>query len=457
MNVLITFMPQLSGKTRFERLYAPPLAIYLLAAIAKNAGFQANIVDPCEFKKFEYDDNFIEECGQYIINHDKNIDVIAFSSNTFNWPITRLMINYIRTINPNIPIVVGGLHSNKFDEYILRNSGTTYVLRGDGEVSFVAFLRMLNNEEKIENVPNLSYLYDNELIRNHEVHIEDRKILEHAPYPDFSLIPKENTYSQIPIETSRGCPFCCVFCSIPHRRKWQYIDKDVVMKRIKSALELCDNILYKDYFLFVDDCFSINTNRAIDILNSLYKEYDSKIKVFLELRISNILEQNIFAAIPTDIIYGMQFGVECGYDEGLKRINKNLTMEQLYKGLDIVVEHDLEEVTILSFIIGFPWEKREDIQKTLKTIEYIVREYKIMCNLNWLLMLPSVLWDERKKYGIFVDESIFDELLCLENKELFFKLHPQITEEDVKWVNNWFYDIREEGLNVAFYNVPYYE
>lgn len=455
MKVLIIFMPQLYSKVVFEKTEVPPLSIYLLAAMANASGFQADIIDPCEFSKFEYDENIIDECGKYIINQAENVDVFAFSSNTFNWPVTRLMINYVRKVFPGIPIVVGGLHPSKFDEHVLRTTGATYVLRGDGEISFPHLLKVLSTGYDIEKVSGLSYIDNGKLIRNEEICYVDKEILEQTPYPDFSLLPRENTYTQIPVETSRGCPFCCAFCSIPHRRKWFYIDEEFVVNRVHSAIETSNNILYKDYILFVDDCFTINTNRAIQIFNRLNEKYDGNIKIFFEIRISNLLEKDIFSFIRTDMIYGMQFGVECGYDYGLERINKKLTIEQLYKGLDIIESHNLNEKTVLSFIIGFPWERREDIQRTLNTIEFIVRNYGILCNLNWLLMLPSVLWDEREKYGICVDESIFDEPLCLIDKEKFFILHPQITEEDVRWVNEWFYNIREEGLEVAFYNVPY--
>lgn len=61
----------------------------------------------------------MEQCGEYIIESIRNMDAIAFSANSFNWGITRKMIEYIKCIYKDIPIIVGGLHPTYFDYHIL--------------------------------------------------------------------------------------------------------------------------------------------------------------------------------------------------------------------------------------------------------------------------------------------------------------------------------------------------
>lgn len=90
------------------------------------------------------------------------------------------------------------------------------------------------------------------------------------------------------------------------------------------------------------------------------------------------------------------------------------------------------------------------INQTLDTIEKICLTYKVICNLNWLLLLPSNLWEEKEKYGIEVDEGMFDDLLWYGSSDYFFKTHPLITMEDVLQVEKRLGDMQLRGGTVAY-------
>ncbi len=55
----------------------------------------------------------------------------------------------------------------------------------------------------------------------------------------------------------------------------------------------------------------------------------------------------------------------------MKKIRKGLTVEQLFSALEILKQYQFDKHCFLSFIIGFPWETMEMINKTLDTIELI--------------------------------------------------------------------------------------
>ena len=211
-----------------------------------------------------------------------------------------------------------------------------------------------------------------------------------------------------------------------------------------------NGIMENDNILFVDDCFSIDTDRAIQILHFINKRYNGSKKVFIEVRISNIIKGNFLEKIPPNIIYGMQIGVECGYDEGLNKIKKGISISQLFEGLDIIYNTGYENVCFLSFIIGFPWETKKEISLTLDTIEKITSKYGILCNVNWLMLLPSDLWNERESYNIIVDESIFDNPLWIESESYFKIAHPLITNEVFDYVDKRMQIMKEKYLNVSY-------
>ena len=87
-------------------------------------------------------------------------------------------------------------------------------------------------------------------------------------------------------------------------------------------------------------------------------------------------------------------------------------------------------------------------------MEDIAQKYNVLCNLNWLIFLPSSLWEERKKYGISIDESIYDDLYWLNSMNNFNRTHPMISLELFDYVDRRYRRMQEMNLRVA-YNRPY--
>ena len=66
-------------------------------------------------------------------------------------------------------------------------------------------------------------------------------------------------------------------------------------------------------------------------------------KVFIEARVTDILKNQILQNIPLQMVSSMQIGVECGYNEGLKKIRKGLTVEQLFSALEILKQYQFDK------------------------------------------------------------------------------------------------------------------
>ena len=131
----------------------------------------------------------------------------------------------------------------------------------------------------------------------------------------------------------------------------------------------------------------------------------------------------------------IQIGVETGYNGGLQKVKKCVTIEQVEECVQLLSDFNLQKHVSLSFIIGFPWETLRDIQKTIATVVYLCGAYGILANVNWLWLMPSDLWFQRRKYKINVDADIFDDPFWYVNSNTFFKTHPNITAEDMNLVD----------------------
>ena len=92
------------------------------------------------------------------------------------------------------------------------------------------------------------------------------KNLDSLPIPDFSLIKGfKPPYSIIPISTSRGCPFDCVFCAVT-----RVFGKEYRFRSAKKIMEEVNSIDAKSIF-FCDDNFTANPGRTKDLMNLFVK------------------------------------------------------------------------------------------------------------------------------------------------------------------------------------------
>lgn len=453
MNIALTFLPQIVGAQKFELWTSPPLSLYVLATCLESAGHNVAVIDPCEYFQYDEKENIIENTADYLSTRIHDADAICFSCNTFNWGFSKMVVSLLHNEFPDKIYICGGLHPTLFDKYAIESSSFDFVVRGEGEIALPDLINALENNLPLDDIPGISYMGKNTFIRNIDAKPLTKQELESTPASDFKYLPSQNPYYAIPVESSRGCAFSCAFCSIPHRHNWRGLSPSTVLERLKRAIETCKiNISKTDSIeiLFADDCLTIDTSRAKELFSLLEKTYGLKCSYFFEVRVSNIISDNLLQSIRPGMVTSMQIGVEAGYDEGLKRIKKGITISQLFDALDIIYANGFAEKCFLSFIIGFPWEGETEIMQTLNTIERILRIYNISISLNWLIFLPSDLWREKDSWGISIDERVFDDPRWAVSQNFFFDTHPNLTKELVNKIEGRIEKMQHEYKKINF-------
>lgn len=115
----------------------------------------------------------------------------------------------------NVAVVMGGSHASAVPESLLASPDVDFVIRGEGERAFVEFLRYLNGEKSLDQVPNLSYRKDGGYLSNP---MGENFPIDQLPFPDLSdFSPSNYTLAKKPMTfmiSSRSCPHKCSFCSV---------------------------------------------------------------------------------------------------------------------------------------------------------------------------------------------------------------------------------------------------
>lgn len=383
---------------------SPPYGIYLLAAVLNANGYQTDIADLIA--------EGTNDISQLIPNINQ-YDLIGLGATSFSWPTVKQCIHEIREINTDVPIVLGGIHPTMFDHYILCTTGANFVIRGEGEIAIVELCEALLGLRKFSEVTNLTYKdTENKIIQNGIFHTVD---LSSLPIPDYSLLP-DQAYSGLSIESSRGCPFDCVFCSTNYRKTYRALDPIEFVNRLEAILPFVKNTKQKTIHI-IDDEFSLNTKRVKSIIDEIIKRGLSPNFVF-DSRVNDINDEEMVEKIAP---YTGKFliGAECGYDEGLSKVGKKTTVEKIEKAASNLQKYGIAHLSDFSFIIGFPWESYEDVLRTIKFSSTLLVKYGINVLLQWYLQIPgSRLWNEQAERGI-VCEALYDDYGLFRDVYLF--------------------------------------
>lgn len=188
-------------------------------------------------------------------------DLLAFSSYEMSFEWIKDISDYIKSIYPEIPIIVGGYYATLSPEDVLQHPPIDIICIGEGEYPLSELLDSLKAGDKRKDIQNLWFKKDSQVIRNPVRNLIAN--LDELPFVDRDLFTSENRRcGALEIMASRGCPFDCANCS-NHALKKIYAGKGHYLRyrsaqHVLSEIESC---LSKEDFKtiqFEDDMFTAN-------------------------------------------------------------------------------------------------------------------------------------------------------------------------------------------------------
>jgi anaerobic magnesium-protoporphyrin IX monomethyl ester cyclase len=266
---------------------------------------------------------------------------------------------------PDLPVVWGGWHPSMFSRECLSEPSVDVTVRGQGEETFAEIVARLAQGRSLEGCAGCT------------IRLPDGTIHENPPRPlapvdkfrahDYGLIPVERYYElkgkrQLDYISSQGCNFRCAFCSDPfvYGRKWVGLEPTRMALRLK---ELWDRYRFDDVN-FQDETFFTKRDR-VQALADRIVESGMKITWAATMRADQgvRLPDDVWARCKQSGLRRLLVGVESGSDEMLKRIRKDIRIEQVFWTARQMLKYDL--AGHFPFIVGFPDESDASIQATL--------------------------------------------------------------------------------------------
>ena len=283
MKVLLIY-PQYPHSSEFDSR-APSMSLVYLASTLERYAHTVTIYDASSGpitkidKVFRY--GFSEE-DVYDFLKSQSFDIVGITcSFTARWRFVAKIVNQVKEIYPNVPVVVGGLFPTTSWEYCLNNSkAIDIIMLGEAELGFAEIVNSISKGDSIvdacKNVDGVVYRNADKILCNPKNKYNDK--LDDLPFPAWHLVDlkkqfllQKNIYELptpcLPILSSRSCPNRCKFCNmyITHGSVWRARSAESVLNELEYLIKKFN---IHNYY-FVDDNFSINRERAKNICKGI--------------------------------------------------------------------------------------------------------------------------------------------------------------------------------------------
>jgi radical SAM superfamily enzyme YgiQ (UPF0313 family) len=281
-----------------------------------------------------------------------NSDLIGVSTTTSTAPEAYRLADGFRRLGK--PAVIGGVHASFMPEEALEHAD--FVVRGEAESSFPQLLARLESGAEPIDVPGISFRRGDQIVHNPDAPlIAD---LDGIPFPDFSLISSDLRLFDVPVQTSRGCPFPCNFCSVTKMfgRKVRYRSVESVLEELKQ--------IPKPSVFFYDDNFCARPAFTKQLLESLLVQ-GSKLQYFsAQVRADMTRDaelMRLFYAAGGRQVY---VGFESINPESLKAYDKRQTLEEIVSSMEVFRRFKIRVHGM--FIIGSEYDTPRTARETLR-------------------------------------------------------------------------------------------
>lgn len=395
-----------------------PLAPYLLCAALKDRGRDARVLDPSSLETMLDNGAYVAEFLKY--------DAIGISSTSGNWPNARRLIEPFSNMKNRPVIILGGPHPTAFPEHVLSTTPADYVVVGEGEETLPDLVECLANGGPPEKVAGIVFKSGREIRRTPGRELLSPSQLAGIPDPDFSDLPN-GYYDVIPVETSRGCPHQCVFCSMKFGRGMREIEPARAAQRVRSAGKWVGRS-GKNALFIVDDCFTAGAERVTAVARVVGEDH---LNLAIEARVVDILRDDTFEAIRRMNPLKIEIGAECGYPEGLRRMGKGIAISEIDSCAERLKNSGMADRVRFSFVMGLPWEGRKEVARTMKFAAELGARSGGHIQLNWFTCYPrSPIHRDAARWGISINPDDYDQSFWWKDPELFDRTHPKLPTRD---------------------------
>ena len=419
------------------RITGLPIGIASLSAVLKENGYQVKVFDTAFYDfsgKQDWDKiradrlmskRIIDE-GQHwrVKNTDAKEDLIALiaefkpkiigiSISEPNCELGLMLARLIKASYRDIIIVAGGVFPTLSPDIIIEEKCIDIICLGEGETAFLELCDRVSRGREYHNIEGLWVKQKGVVYKNKPGKLHD---INDLPHPDFSVFEEAmfykpmqgKLYKMVNIETSRGCPYHCTYCSAIKLKKFFLAQGGGNYYRTMNMDRIIEQIHYQikkhspEFIYFSSETFLAMGKKDFDMFIEEYKKI--KMPFWFQTRFETITEERIEALKEVGMFW-MTLGVEHGNEEFRKNVLKRTySDDSIIRGISI-----LDKCRVgasLNNMMGLPLENRELIFETIELNKKLF-EINNRLEFNIFMFVPfrgCELYDLCKQKGLLPDQ-----------------------------------------------------
>jgi len=333
-----------------------PIGLAYLAEPLVKAGYELSALDLC----FETDPE--EALRARIATFSPELAVISLRNmDNVTWPASRSYLESVRSIisscRPDVKTIVGGSGFSLMPQQILDFLEADYGVVGEGEEILPILVECLKHGEGTAHLPGV-------LQRGRTGFLPPR-LLDHIGTPDRSLFDVARYHSSggmANIQTKRGCPFSCVYCTYPllEGRTMRLRPVAEVIAELKTLVNQGISYVY-----FVDDIFNYPPEYAEELCLAMIREnMGVNWSAFINPAFMSPQLLDTMQAAGCD---AFEFGTDSGSPLMLQNLGKGFTTRDVRAASLLCRERQLDFAHYILF--GGPGETRETVLESFSLMD----------------------------------------------------------------------------------------
>jgi len=288
-----------------------PLGLEYVAAALRAAGVSATIVD----------ERFARDPLRCLRRNRARLVGIS-CTHALEYDRVLELARAVRRASPGSLIVVGG-HAAGAYPAPLEVPEVDAICLDDGEEILPAFVAALRRGQPPARVPGLRVRTEHGWLTTPPP--SERSGLDRVPLPARDLVSRYRHHYHCLlfrpvwiVETARGCPFRCSFCSV-----WQHYERTFRERSIGAVVD--DFLAVGDHVFVADDLFWHHPERSLELARALRRRGVRKRWMLAQTRADLACRQPelIEAWRPLAQDFDIFFGLEAPTDAGLERLAKD--------------------------------------------------------------------------------------------------------------------------------------
>ena len=283
----------------------------------------------------------------------------------------------------NVTIIAGGPTATFSTEKVLKFVPEIDVcVRYAGEAVMLQLIEHIVKQKNYHHLKGISYRDGNgKFVHNQEDFFNPSLDTYPSPYLDgtIDIIKCQKVNEMINIVTSRGCAFKCRYCNFAAIGRYQicFHSVDRVMEELRTIYHTGRKANVPIKIDFMDDIFTINRERTIELCNRIIKEnliLDFGCQTRADCVDDEMLDL-LYQAGCRRIFYGLESGVprilndmgKIDYEINEHHTKEKIFIEKMKEATNLSVKKGID--TTVNMIFGWKGETEQEAMESLRMVE----------------------------------------------------------------------------------------